>query len=86
MSMRERVPHKIVVGDLKECVDRSRLIAMTCRPGADGTERRQDRGVGFEKEISAALRRPCRLFIASSCDLIFNLFDTEDLPRSVVRD
>ena len=86
MPMRKRVPYKIVVSDLEECADRSGLIAMTCRPGADGTERGQDRSVGLEKKIRAALRRPCGEIIGTGCDLIFNLFDTEDLPRGVVRD
>jgi hypothetical protein len=81
MLARERLSHEVVIGHLKEGTDGGWLVALPAGPGAHRRQRRENIGVGPEKETGHG-RRPTptiRLPKASTSSPTLSMLNTTPL-------
>lgn len=83
VPMRERVPHKPIVRDLKERVDGDWLVLLGGSPLTDARQGRQYEIVGGQEESGPAICGPLTEFIGTSLQFSVNLLNTKGSRRRV---
>lgn len=73
----------VIVGQLKKRGDRCGHVLLRCRPSANRCEGGQNRLVRFQKEGIVASFHPIGEFVSSRQQLVSNLLDACDDPRSI---
>jgi len=86
MLARERMSHKVVIGHLKEGTHGGWLVAVPAGPGAHRRQRRENFGVGPEKETVATGVRPRRQFVCQSQPFVAHLLYAEYHAARVIGD